>query len=111
MAMVFGQLVDDQTRCEHYHTEKDIIAIKFKCCDKYYPCYECHDALEDHPITVWPKEEFNEQAILCGVCKKEHTINEYLSTDKCLMCQSPFNERCANHYHLYFDIENAKCPN
>lgn len=103
MIKVFGQLVDDQTRCEHYHTEKDIIAIKFKCCDQYYPCYKCHEESEQHPIVVWPKDEFHEKAILCGVCKREHTIHEYLATNNCLNCKSHFNEKCEFHYHLYFE--------
>lgn len=33
---VHGISVDDKTRCEHYHSLLDIIAIKFKCCGKYY---------------------------------------------------------------------------
>ncbi len=37
--------------------------------------------------------------------KKEHTINQYLNTNQCLYCESPFNEGCQKHYHLYFDYE------
>lgn len=103
MPKVYGPTVDDQTRCKHYHTGKDIIAIKFKCCNKYYPCYRCHEQCENHKITVWGKDEFEELAILCGVCKTEHTINEYLNTDHCLYCKSAFNEGCQKHYYLYFD--------
>ncbi|TKI16435.1 hypothetical protein FCT18_20820 [Lysinibacillus sphaericus] len=22
----------------------DIIALKFTCCERYYPCYKCHEA-------------------------------------------------------------------
>ena len=43
MLKVYGSLVDNETRCIHYHTFLDIIAIKFKCCEKYYPCYQCHN--------------------------------------------------------------------
>ncbi|UUI02678.1 CHY zinc finger protein [Oceanobacillus jeddahense] len=103
MTTIYGVIVDDQTRCKHYHTTKDIIAIKFNCCQKYYPCYQCHEACEDHPISVWGKDEFDELAIICGVCKTEHTINQYMNTNKCLHCESPFNEGCQKHYHLYFD--------
>ena len=39
---VFGKTVDEHTRCEHYATELDIIAIRFACCDRYYPCHHCH---------------------------------------------------------------------
>jgi len=103
--MIKGKLVDDQTRCVHYHSELDIIAIKFKCCGEYYPCYECHGELADHPAQVWKKEERNEKAILCGVCQTELTIREYFDADnKCPHCRSPFNPNCSRHYHLYFEI-------
>ena len=52
---VYGAVVDEETRCTHYHTEKDIVAIKFKCCDRYYPCYLCHEEYADHPIERWAK--------------------------------------------------------
>lgn len=100
---VYGHIVDHQTRCKHYASEKDIIAIKFKCCDKYYPCYQCHNELESHPIVVWKKEEFNEWAILCGICQKEQSIHQYLDTGRCTYCDSEFNEGCSKHYHIYFE--------
>ena len=50
-----GKLVDDQTRCVHYQSELDIIAIKFKCCDTYYPCYSCHQEDADHLAQIWRK--------------------------------------------------------
>ena len=37
----------------------DVIAIKFKCCDKYYPCYKCHDEHESHSIQRWTEKEFD----------------------------------------------------
>lgn len=40
-----GSIIDVNTRCIHYHTNLDIIAIKFKCCDIYYPCYKCHEEI------------------------------------------------------------------
>ena len=39
---VLGVNLDPQTRCEHYHGPTDIIAIKMKCCGRYYACKECH---------------------------------------------------------------------
>ncbi|HEX6594551.1 MAG TPA: CHY zinc finger protein [Bacillota bacterium] len=105
MKHVYGHTVDDQTRCIHYHTKKDIVAIKFKCCYKYYPCYICHQDCEIHNIVAWEKEEFDQLAILCGVCKTEHTIRQYLQTNNCVHCNSSFNERCKKHFHLYFDYE------
>ena len=105
MKKVYGFIVDDETRCTHYQTKKDIIAIKFKCCDKYYPCYKCHAEAEDHKPILWEKAEYDEKAVLCGVCRKEHTIDEYLQTDRCLKCASFFNEACEYHYHLYWKRE------
>lgn len=103
MKQIFGHVIDNQTRCKHYFGEKDIIAIKFKCCNKYYPCYKCHQENETHEIEVWKKENYNEFCILCGVCKNEHSLNQYLNTNYCLYCKSDFNERCEMHYHLYFE--------
>ncbi|TLS36536.1 CHY zinc finger protein [Pseudalkalibacillus caeni] len=99
-----GKLVDEETRCEHYQTPQDIIAIKFDCCDTYYPCFKCHDECADHPRTRWPKEKFDEKAVLCGVCKHELTVNEYLKSGyECPSCKSRFNEGCRLHYDVYFE--------
>ena len=104
MPKVYGSLVDNETRCIHYHTLLDIIAIKFKCCVKYYPCYQCHNEHESHNIQRWSAEEFHKKAILCGVCQNELSIHEYMMTETCPSCQAHFNSRCKFHYHLYFEI-------
>ncbi|WP_188433192.1 CHY zinc finger protein [Kroppenstedtia guangzhouensis] len=109
MITVYGPVVDSQGRCKHYHTMKDIVAVKFKCCNKYYPCYKCHDECEDHPVTVWKREEFSEAAILCGVCRTEYTIHRYLQMNRCNCCGSRWNEGCQKHYHLYFQFEEDGC--
>lgn len=105
MIEVKGKTIDDQTRCEHWHSSLDIIAIKFKCCKEYYyPCYQCHEETVDHKPEVWKKEEWNTKAILCGVCKTELTINEYFhSVNHCPHCHAAFNPNCCRHYHLYFE--------
>jgi len=104
---VFGKSVDDQTRCVHWHSQLDIIAIKFKCCDKYYPCFSCHEEEADHAHEVWPKGEFDEKAILCGACGHELGIREYMDSDNtCPNCQASFNPGCSNHYHLYFEVDS-----
>jgi uncharacterized CHY-type Zn-finger protein len=106
---VFGKLVDNQTRCVHWHSELDIIAIKFKCCDKYYPCFSCHEEEADHEHKVWPKAEFDQKAILCGVCGTELSIKDYMaSNNTCPSCKSGFNPGCSKHYHLYFEIEEGR---
>ena len=73
---VRGVNLDPQTRCAHYHGPTDIIAIKIKCCGVYYACKDCHSALADHTIEVWPETEWDEPAILCGACGTELTIRQ-----------------------------------
>ncbi len=105
---VLGIDLDPQTRCGHYHSALDIIAIKMKCCGAYYACKDCHDALADHTAEVWPRSEWNQLAVLCGSCGMELTVAQYLGcSDKCPGCSSPFNPRCRNHYHFYFETEGS----
>ncbi|HEX7066429.1 MAG TPA: CHY zinc finger protein [Bacillales bacterium] len=102
---VKGSEVDRKTRCKHYKTEQDIIAIKFSCCGIYYPCYQCHEAHSDHPARPWNKESFNEKAVLCGNCGQELTIMQYLHAhSSCPYCHADFNPGCRNHRHLYFQV-------
>jgi uncharacterized CHY-type Zn-finger protein len=101
---IYGNTVDNETRCVHYHSDLDIIAIKFACCDRYYSCYQCHEETADHKAIPWPKSRFDEKAILCGACQSELTVNEYLNSGACCPhCDHPFNPGCKHHYHLYFE--------
>jgi uncharacterized CHY-type Zn-finger protein len=101
---VRGIDLDSQSRCLHYHSALDIIAIKMHCCGLYYACKDCHDALADHPIQVWPRDAWNQPAVLCGACGNELTINEYLAClNVCPHCSAHFNPGCRNHYHFYFE--------
>jgi uncharacterized CHY-type Zn-finger protein len=101
---IYGNTIDNETRCQHYQSDKDIIAIKMHCCNKYYACITCHNEKETHTTSVWPKENFNTAAILCGVCKTELSIENYLAANNnCPNCQAAFNPKCSNHYHLYFE--------
>ena len=96
--------VGPETRCAHYHGETDVIAIRFACCDTYYPCHACHEAVADHEAEVWPREDFDQKAVLCGVCGTELTVAEYLdSGSECTACGAGFNPGCARHRHLYFE--------
>lgn len=100
-----GLIIDNYTRCEHYHSEIDIIAIKFKCCNTYYPCYQCHDHELTHDIDKWNTNELEyEKVVLCGNCKTELTFNEYI-VNMCKYCHAQFNPNCKLHYNLYFNLE------
>lgn len=103
---VFGAIIDEETRCKHYHTNEDIIAIKFYCCQKYYPCIQCHTEVADHKVQLWPKAKHEYKAILCGHCGYDLSIPEYMNSSfECPNCHSQFNSGCKNHYHLYFELE------
>ena len=100
-----GNDVNERTQCAHYHSERDIIAIQFKCCDEFYACIHCHNEQAGHSPEVWTKTEFNALAILCGNCHTTISIATYLSShNTCPRCAAAFNPGCANHYHYYFDI-------
>ncbi|MEO8073285.1 MAG: CHY zinc finger protein [Acidobacteriota bacterium] len=102
---VIGTDVDPQTRCAHYNSEIDVVAIKFKCCGQWFPCFKCHAEQTNHSPEVWSVRERDTLAILCGVCRHQLTITEYLeSSSICPKCRSQFNPACANHYDLYFEI-------
>lgn len=102
--LVKGAAIDSETRCIHYHSKKDIIAIKFYCCQTYFPCYACHSSVADHETILWPKSQFSKKAILCGACKKELTILEYMDCQSvCPHCSAKFNPGCSLHAHLYFE--------
>ena len=105
---VAGLDLDPETRCAHWRSRLDIVAIKMRCCGVYYACKDCHDALAGHAIEVWPREEWDQLAILCGACGREMSINAYTqSGDRCPSCGAGFNPGCRSHYHFYFEESPA----
>ena len=103
---VIGTNVDNQTRCAHYNSDVDIIAVKFKCCEQWFPCFKCHAEHTMHAPEVWSAGESDTPTVLCGNCGHRLTIVEYLKCELiCPKCRSEFNPRCALHYNLYFDKE------
>ncbi|MFW5937991.1 MAG: CHY zinc finger protein [Halanaeroarchaeum sp.] len=103
---VRGVELDGETRCAHYDTERDVVAIRFRCCTEFYACIQCHEALADHDPTVWPREAFEEDAVLCGACGTTLSIEAYLAADDaCPNCGAAFNPGCAAHHHHYFDVD------
>ncbi len=105
---VKGISLDSNTRCFHYHSPTDIIAIKMRCCGTYYACIDCHAALAGHAPQVWPRDQWHQKAVLCGGCGLEMSVLEYMASENhCPGCGLPFNPGCRNHYHLYFETVPA----
>ncbi|SMN22341.1 similar to Saccharomyces cerevisiae YKL084W HOT13 Zinc-binding mitochondrial intermembrane space (IMS) protein involved in a disulfide relay system for IMS import of cysteine-containing proteins [Maudiozyma saulgeensis] len=105
MVKVVGKLVDDQTRCVHWNSPLDVMAIKFKCCQTFYSCYECHQEMTNHDPIVYDlniKKEAITPTILCGKCQNEMTFEEYSKGIKCTNCLTNFNPGCKLHYDIYF---------
>lgn len=101
---VYGVRIDDETRCAHYHSTFDRIAIQFYCCRRFYACFDCHKHMCDHSHQVWPQNKFDYHAVLCGSCGKKMSIHEYLHSDfLCPHCHVSFNPGCRFHYPLYFE--------
>ena len=96
---IFGKLVDDECRCEHYNSSLDIIANRCGFCGKLYACYKCHNELENHEFVPINADEKN--TVMCGVCGKMFSYNEYSQLSECPECKSGFNPRCSLHKGCY----------
>ncbi len=105
MVEVRGQAVDDRTRCVHYAGELDIVAIRFFCCDEWYPCLHCHADAAGHAVQRCPQGQHDAAAVLCGACRHQIRITEYLKQGACPSCEAPFNPGCSLHHHHYFMLE------
>ena len=99
---VLRPVVDDETRCIHYRTQLDVIAIEFACCGEFCPCHLCHAETADHSAEQWPIEQRDKPAVLCGVCGRLLTIADYLVVDACPDCVARFNPGCKLHLEMYF---------
>ncbi|WP_434521786.1 CHY zinc finger protein [Halorubrum sp. AS12] len=103
-----GISVDPETRCAHWDDPVDVVALRFGCCETYYPCDACHDAAADHEAVPWPRERFDEPAVLCGACRTTLTARTYLdSDDSCPACGAPFNPGCRKHLDRYFEVRES----
>ena len=104
---VRGVDVDAETRCTHYDTALDVVALRFSCCETYYPCFRCHEAVTDHEPSRVPRERFDEPAVLCGVCETTLSVRVYLDCeDSCPACGASFNPGCRHHRDRYFAVES-----
>lgn len=105
-SVIRGKLVDDESRCVHWHSPLDVIALRFRCCDRYYACYSCHNESEAHAMkkySIGSSSAANIPLIICGVCKFQMTFQQYQGL-QCPRCSAKFNPGCKMHYHLYFEM-------
>jgi uncharacterized CHY-type Zn-finger protein len=101
---VRGVAVGPETRCAHYDGKRDVIALRFGCCETFYPCHACHAAVADHESEPWPRERFDDPAVLCGGCGTALSARSYLEADhECPACSAAFNPGCEAHYSRYFE--------
>lgn len=101
---VRGVAVGPETRCSHYDSDRDVIALRLGCCGDFYACHACHEAVADHESQPWPRERFGEAAVLCGVCGTALSARAYLDAGhECPACGAAFNPGCRHHYDRYFE--------
>ena len=93
--VVRGSSVNKRTHCAHYYSHRDVVAVKFKCCDTFYACIHCHEELAGHTPVVWGKDERETHAIFCGKCQKTLSIAEYA---------------CAIHLHCWHQADLHRRP-
>ena len=99
-----GVAVDPETRCVHWDDPVDVVALRCGGCDVYYPCFACHDEVTDHRLEPWPRDRFDEPAVLCGRCGSTLTARAYLGCgDACPACGAAFNPGCRRHRDRYFE--------
>ncbi|GAA3948642.1 CHY zinc finger protein [Microbacterium soli] len=99
---VRGAVVDAHTRCVHYGSELDVVAMRSRCCGDWYPCVHCHDEAVSHSRMVWEPEAVQEHAVLCGACGTTMSISQYRDAEECPLCGAGFNPGCRLHHDLYF---------
>ena len=103
---VRGVGVGPETRCAHYGGPRDVVAIRFACCDAYYPCVRCHAAVADHDAERVPRAAFDDAGVLCGRCGAALSVRTFVEGDHaCPDCGAAFNPGCANHYDRYFETD------
>ncbi|MCB5153661.1 CHY zinc finger protein [Streptococcus mutans] len=102
MVTIYGDLIDKETRCIDYHGPTDIVALKCFACQKYYPCFLCHNRHETHNFQAYLEKLKKDKVVFCGSCQRELTIEAYKEKGTCPFCHHLFNPNCKVHYNHYF---------
>lgn len=97
--MIYGQELDNQGRCLHYHGPTDVVALACARCQRYYACYKCHDGIEGHDFKSTDKN-FS-YPVMCGICSFKLSFLDY-KKGSCPYCKHGFNPKCQNHETIYF---------
>lgn len=103
MSIRRGVGLDEQGRCAHYGSIRDVVFNRCGTCGDFFACYQCHEELTDHPFGRLDRSDA--AAVLCGACGHEMAYAEYaggLGTPACSSCGHLFNPGCATHAHLYW---------
>lgn len=96
---IYGSGLDAAGRCVHWHGDADVVALRCGQCHRYYACYMCHDAMEDHGFRA--ADDSDETPVLCGSCMHQLTREQY-AAGSCAYCGHGFNPGCALHHDIYF---------
>ena len=93
--------------CPHWHSVKDVVALKCPCHGDFHPCLLCHEDKYARAPERWKKELWeDEEAILCRMCGTSMTIGDYMrGNSACPECNAGFNPGCKDHWHLYFVMD------
>lgn len=108
MTLPLREASDGQARCRHWNGPLDVVAFRFACCAAWWPCHACHDETVGHAALPWPRQNFAQESVLCGVCRTAMTVPAYVAADsRCPLCSAPFNPRCQAHWPAYFDLQSS----
>ncbi|MDO5511731.1 CHY zinc finger protein [Corynebacterium sp.] len=97
-----GVDVDEQGRCAHYRSARDVVGNRCATCGDYWACHACHAVLADHPFGRMRRDAA--ASVVCGNCSHAMDYPAYAVAAHCPACGHPFNPGCAAHASLYFEI-------